>query len=725
MLLTITAGKRIGITAVSLVLIFVLFSITAISAEPVDSTYNDTGIISKYWLNDVDVTGTRSEKNSLDIPQIVQIISKEELTMRKNYRTFPELLKENSGVMVQKTGHGQGSPYLRGFTGFRTVLLIDGIRLNNSVFRDGPNQYWTTVDPFSIDQVEVIKGINSSLHGSDAIGGFVAANTAALDFKTRKLIAPYRLYTRFASAENANINRLEIIGSPVKTLRYKVGVSLKKFGNIQGGSTVSDQPQTGYDEYDADIKLTWAPYNFRRISLVHQNVQILDAWRTHKTIHGINWSGTSNGSDLKYTLDQKRQLTYIRFEQSNPLSLFSDFHATASLHSQSESQHRVRKTSLGARQSFDVNTVGLNIQSLSTIKPVSIIYGVDFYLDNVDSHRSKYDENDLLISTAAQGAVADDASYRTADIFVHSETKLKPHINLIAGWRYSSIAVEAEKIQNPFDDSIYSMSENWSKSVGNLRILFNHEKFADAHFFAGISQGFRAPNLSDLTRFDIARSDEIEIPSIDLEPEEFLAYEGGLKFNRKNINFQLAYFRTEFDNMIIRTATGDTDSEGNWFVTKKNSGAGNIDGFEIDGRIFIIPQVSISFAYSWTHGTIDTYTSEDQPLSREPLDRMMPPTGHMGLMWDPLNDTFWIEVIMTTASKQDQLSTRDKSDLQRIPPGGTPGYTVTSIRCSRIFRQNLSVSLMAENIGNTDYRIHGSGLNEAGLNIILGVDYKF
>jgi len=73
-----------------------------------------------------------------------------ELIENRQVRTLAEALRELPGVMVQKTGHGQGSPYIRGFTGLRTLFLIDGIRLNNSTFREGPNQYWNTVDPFSV-----------------------------------------------------------------------------------------------------------------------------------------------------------------------------------------------------------------------------------------------------------------------------------------------------------------------------------------------------------------------------------------------------------------------------------------------------------------------------------------------------------------------------------------------------------------------------------------------
>ncbi|MBM3891477.1 MAG: hypothetical protein FJ388_20385, partial [Verrucomicrobia bacterium] len=129
------------------------------------------------YLDDMVVTATRGEKTVFDTPYTVESLSADDIQLRLTARSLPDALKETPAVMVQKTAYGQGSPYIRGFTGFRTLMLIDGIRLNNSVFRDGPNQYWSTVDPLSVDRLEVVKGPGSVLYGSDAIGGTVNAIT--------------------------------------------------------------------------------------------------------------------------------------------------------------------------------------------------------------------------------------------------------------------------------------------------------------------------------------------------------------------------------------------------------------------------------------------------------------------------------------------------------------------------------------------------------------------
>ena len=112
-------------------------------------------------LDEVVVTATRIEESTNDLPYATAALNRTTLEERSP-RTLPDALREESSIMVQKTALGQGSPFIRGFTGCRTVRLIEGCRLNTSVFRDGPNQAWATVDPWSLDQLELVKGPTSA-----------------------------------------------------------------------------------------------------------------------------------------------------------------------------------------------------------------------------------------------------------------------------------------------------------------------------------------------------------------------------------------------------------------------------------------------------------------------------------------------------------------------------------------------------------------------------------
>ncbi|HOW98651.1 MAG TPA: TonB-dependent receptor plug domain-containing protein, partial [Kiritimatiellia bacterium] len=126
-------------------------------------------------LPEVVVTASRTPRDPQAEAATVYGLNTQEQTTRQGLRTTPDLLKGLPSAMIQKTSTGQGSPFLRGFTGFRTLCLIEGIRLNNSVFRDGPNQYWNTVDPLSIARSEVVMGPGSVMYGSDAVGGTMNA----------------------------------------------------------------------------------------------------------------------------------------------------------------------------------------------------------------------------------------------------------------------------------------------------------------------------------------------------------------------------------------------------------------------------------------------------------------------------------------------------------------------------------------------------------------------
>ena len=191
-------------------------------------------------LDEIVVTATRSEEDIFKVPYSADIVTAEDIQERQLSRTLPEALKKIPGVMVQKTSFGQGSPYIRGFTGYNTLFLIDGIRLNNSVFRSGPNQYANTIDPLTIERMEVVKGPSSVLYGSDAIGGTVNV------FTTNPGPNENKIFYRFSSAEESNSGRLQLSGN-MDNLWAIAGGSLKDYGDLNAGGVVGKEPHTGYN----------------------------------------------------------------------------------------------------------------------------------------------------------------------------------------------------------------------------------------------------------------------------------------------------------------------------------------------------------------------------------------------------------------------------------------------------------------------------------------------
>jgi hemoglobin/transferrin/lactoferrin receptor protein len=230
--------------------------------------------------------------------------------------------------------------------------------------------------------------------------------------------------------------------------------------------------------------------------------------------------------------------------------------------------------------------------------------------------------------------------------------------------------------------------------------------------------------LSDLTRFDIAASGEVETPAPNLDPEHFTTYEAGLKFDHERGSAQVAYYYTDIDGMIIRAPTGNTVNGLNE-VTKRNAGDGYVHGVELSGEVWLHPQWQAHAAFTWMEGRVDGYPTSAPTQQEEPVSRLMPMTLQLGLLWEHSTRKFWVEGLCTWADEQDQLSAADRRDTQRIPPGGTPGYAVGTLRCGWRPCRNGSLTFAVENISNEDYRIHGSGLNEPGRNFIIAGELRF
>ncbi|MBN1557123.1 MAG: TonB-dependent receptor, partial [Lentisphaerae bacterium] len=532
-----------------------------------------------------------------------------------------------------------------------------------------------------------------------------------------------RIYYRFAGAEDAHTARLETIGRLGDALTLTAGYSWKDFGDLEGGGEVGTQEKTGYDERDWDAKLEYDPGGGGRLVLAHQNVELDDAWRTHKTIYGIGWEGLTVGDELRRVLDQERELTYVQYRREARGGPVETLEAGVSYQRQAEDRERVRTRDRYDVQGFEDGTLGAFMHARSPSALGSLVYGVEYYRDDVDSFQRNLNPDGSVKSTAIQGPVGDAAAYDLLGVYLQDELRPAERVSVLVGGRYEFARADADAVEDPATGDRMSVSGDWDDVVGSARMLYALDAARTWTLFAGVSQGFRAPNLSDLTRLDTARTDEIETPSPGLDPEHFTAYEAGLKAAAADLSAQVAYYYTDIDGMIVRTPTGN-EIDGNREVTKQNGGDGYVQGFEADGRWRVGAGVTAFGAFTWMYGEVETFPTSDPVLVTEYMDRLMPPTGRLGVRWARAR-RYWIEAACTMAGKADKLSTRDAADTSRIPPGGTPGYVVYDVRAGWKPLPDLALSLAVENVTDADYRIHGSGVNEPGRNVVLTADWVF
>jgi outer membrane cobalamin receptor len=190
----------------------------------------------------VTVTSTRKSTSNLLVPYSVSVVEKAQMDVF-GFRTSPEALIGTTGVFIQKTNHGGGSPFIRGLTGNQNLLMMDGIRLNNATYRYGPNQYFNTIDPWTIQKIEVARGTGSVQYGSDALGGVVQVFTQSPSFsKKQKLLTTIRSKMTTQDMEYSGRAQLEYQSDQIAIL---AGYSGKKFGDLIGGNSTGRQSPSG------------------------------------------------------------------------------------------------------------------------------------------------------------------------------------------------------------------------------------------------------------------------------------------------------------------------------------------------------------------------------------------------------------------------------------------------------------------------------------------------
>lgn len=667
------------------------------------------------------ISASRTEELLKNSPYAVSVIGADEL-LDGSIRSLPEALKNTPGVMIQKTTHGHGSPYIRGFTGRQNLLLVDGIRINNSTFRDGPVQYWNTVDSSAVDRLELVKGPGSVLYGSDAIGGTLNTLTRSSNFREYGdgWFNSNTAYYRYDTNSGSHVGRLESAFGQGGKWGVLLGVTNKNFGDIKD-SAVGRMKNTGYDELDLDFKFDYAVSDAITLTLTHQSIDQDDVWRWHRTrFNKLGWRHgshvTSPGSFNAEIYDQERSLTYLKLAGEEAGSWLKKWSAVLSFQKTQDSTYQDRKAGDIRTGNIDLLSWGLGVNLESDLGPGSLVYGFDYYHDEVDATGTRTGKD-----PRAQRPLADDSSYDLIGLFAQyrwSPAAL-PKLETTMGARYTYANAHLGKIYDSASDSDIGSDMDWDNLVISGRVLYRANDCWN--LYGGISQGFRAPNLHDLSGNTTSRSGLISVGSLDVEPEKFLTYEIGTKYEADKLGFAVAVYYTDIESVITNVPA----TSGSSTTITTNAQDGFVYGVEASGELRLSSQWKLQAQASWQDGQTDTVLFIGGPGEEDYISRIAPLMGSVGLRWTHPDGRLWIEGRVSAAAKADHLSNGDEGDRQRIPTGGTPSYVVGSLYAGWQATDSLLLTLGLENLTDEDYRIHGSGQNETGFNAIIGARVAF
>lgn len=696
-------------------------------------------------------------------------------------RSAPDALRYEPGVYVQQTAHGQGSAYLRGLTGQQTVMLFDGVRLNNSLYRQGPNQYFFTIDSRTIEQIVVQRGAASVRYGSDALGGAIEAlpispdrserppdrteQTAPKPLRSRVVLHPMASL-RLGSADGEAGGRLQLSGWLGSRVGFLVGGGYRSVGQLVGlpvqnpDQSVRPYPEvpryledgvtqrgTGFSEGTADARIV-IPLGARDgsdqlVLAVYQYLQT-DSPRTDQCPAAF----APLNECLIYE-EQFRTLAYSSLRLTPGRAALHRFRATLSYQLQHEKRRRDRPLDHVVEHfGDDVHSLGAALraetQTLSR-GPMRLLfrYGTDLYHDMVSSDSSLEVQDLGFTRVWSRGQYIGGSRYTTFGAFAEAESQLWKRLTLRLGGRSGVTAVHVPADPESATRAADQLWVPYAVDAGvELRVI------PQLVLIGNLNQGFRTPNLDDLSSRQVT-GPGYQFENAALRPEIALTVEAGARLTLPALSIAAFFFNTGMTDAIARsprniadcplTDTGRMGAPGcatAWsrFQLVNLGGRAVIWGGEADVLLHLPLHIDLraTVAYAYGEGPNPTPRAAGQAnyAAIVPLSRIPPLNGTAELRVRPLRGIL-LGAALRWALSQDRLAPSDLSDA-RIPSGGTPGFAVFDVRAGARLHELLPgrwlrravAMLVLENAGDVPYRYHGSSVNGARSSVQFNLEIE-
>jgi hemoglobin/transferrin/lactoferrin receptor protein len=677
------------------------------------------------------VTAIRSEDPATASPALDVSVTGEELA-RTGERSLPRALGRAAGVWVQETSLGGGAPVIGGLLGNRIVIVIDGVRMNDSTTRAGPNQSLNSIPPEIVERIDVIRGPGSVLYGSDAVGGTILIWTkrrapAGEDAQARQLHG--ELTASVDSAAKGGRGSLSSSWAG-KDDGFFVAGGYQNWGDLRaGGGEEFPTAYEGEDLFGSWVRALGEGREWRITGHVSRQHNVP---RTDRLVTGYGQTQPSN-SVWDFALQDRRR--YVASYSDTHMGDFAD-RMELRLSMRTYREERVIVGTGDSTEDFqrdETTTLGVGVDWKKALGDAQLLtWGLDLDHDMVDSIAT---ETDLVSgsTTPQDGAFAPDASYSSGGVFVQDEIFCLDPWDVTAGLRWSWYEFGFDDF--PSAGTNGSQSGNFDAFTASLAAA--RDVAEGVRLTAQVGQGFRAPNLEDLAN-NSNFFGGTELGNPNLEPETSLTAQLALDVTRPAWSASLGVFHTWLEDLLGRHLIdpGDPGTTGDETYLRVNAGSARILGADLSGAHRLGGEGSpysteAGLSYAWGQqwdDSVDPATGE-MPLYDVPFRRIPPLFGHVALVWDGtgLRDSIdRADLLLAFAASQERLHPEDMAD-PRINPEGTPGWGRVDLNAEgplgspdRRARTRWHVGLL--NIFDKNYRVHASGLDAPGRALVLGLN---
>ncbi len=708
--------------------------------------------VSNINLDEIVVSATRWRQTTDNVPLKIISISPREVELQ-NLQTAADLLGISGKVYIQKSQQGGGSPMIRGFATNRLLYTVDGVRMNTAIFRGGNIQNVISLDPFAMENTEVLFGPGSVIYGSDAIGGVMSFQTLIpkLALGDEPLITG-KAIMRYSSTSNE------------KTGHFDMNVGWNKWALVTSFSSWDfdhlRQGRHGPEDYIKPYYVQSQDSIDRVITQDDPLLQIPSAYSQVNLMQKVKFSPDEKW-DFQYGFHYSETSQYGRYDRHNRVRNGTARYAEWNYGPQKWMMNNLTINHMANNAAYDQMTLRLAQQNFeesridrslnsdsrsirneevlaysinldlvkSTGKRNTAYYGVEYVFNDVNS--TGIDEN-IATGTSVPGAARyPQSAWTSIAAYINDEYRMAEQLTFQAGLRYNHFLLDAE-----FDNTFYpfpfrTASINNGALTGSLGGVYHPSK--SLVISASFGTAFRSPNVDDLGKVFDSEPGAVIVPNPDLQAEYAYSFDIGIaKVFDDIVKFDITGYYTILQNALVRRdfQLGGQDSIMYDDMMSKvqaiqNAAVARVYGIQAGLEVKLPAGFSLSSDLNFQKGK-----EELDDGSTSPSRHAAPLFGITRLNYKAsrLNVQLYTEYQAERKYEDLPEEEKGKDEIYAKDAYGnnySPSWYTLNIKAIYELTDVLAVSAGIENLSDRRYRTYSSGISSPGRNFILSLRANF